>query len=139
VLDLFAGTGALGLEALSRGAARAVFVDNSPESVRLVESNIMLCRAGGRAEVVRAAVPLAIRRLSRREEKFQLIFMDPPYGKGDLEKTIPLLGEVAAPEVLVVAEHHVGEILPARWEEWIKVEERKYGDTVVSFFELDKS
>ncbi|MEN6486971.1 MAG: 16S rRNA (guanine(966)-N(2))-methyltransferase RsmD [Syntrophobacteraceae bacterium] len=136
VLDLFAGTGAMGLEALSRGAASAVFVDQRREAVRLVGSNIDLCGARDRARIVQGPVERAIRRLADGGEKFDLVFMDPPYGMGYVERTLPHLGEIAAEGVLVVAEHHVKDILPDRVGEWMRVRERRYGDTLVSFFEI---
>jgi len=137
VLDLFAGTGALGLEALSRGAARAVFVDQSPEAVRLIRANIELCGAGDRAEVIHASVKQAIRRLGLKGDAFHLIFMDPPYGQGFLEENLPLLGGVARCGVLVVAEHDKKDVLSDRLEQWLKIEERRYGDTSISFFERE--
>ncbi len=137
VLDLFAGTGALGLEALSRGASRAVFVDRSSEAVSLVRLNIELCGVKDRAIVIQGAVHESIRRLALKGELFSLIFMDPPYGKGYPEKEFELLGEVADSSALIVVEHHSKDVLAEECHGWRRVDERKYGDTAVSFYTKD--
>ena len=84
MLDLFAGTGQLGIEALSRGAAEAVFVDRRPDAVRLVQENLALCGFTDRARV-KSGDALAY---LKSGEKFDLIFLDPPYGSGMLEKAL---------------------------------------------------
>jgi 16S rRNA (guanine(966)-N(2))-methyltransferase RsmD len=137
VLDLFAGTGALGLEALSRGAARAVFVDRSPEAIRLIRANVELCRARDRARIVQGAVSPVVQRLVSQEETFHLIFMDPPYGKGYIEETLLQLDKVEYAQALIVAEHHIKDLLPQRMGEWLRTQERRYGDTAISFFMKD--
>ena len=136
VLDLFAGTGALGLEALSRGAAEAVFVDQSVFAVRLIRSNIDLIGVQDRVRVIQGSVNQAIHRLAGEGKAFDVIFMDPPYGQGAVQKTLSLLGDVARAGTLVVAEHEVRDLLPLLREEqvWSKIQERKYGDTAVSFY-----
>jgi len=134
VLDLFAGTGALGLEALSRGAERCVFVDQSAGAVRLIRENIELCGMGEKSVVIQDPVPSAIRRISARGELFDLIFMDPPYGKGLVEKTLEILEGVATPDVMIVAEHFVKDETPAVLERWSKQTERRYGDTLISIY-----
>lgn len=137
VLDLFAGTGALGLEALSRGASQAIFVDQSHEAIRLVRSNIARCGASDRAEVIHASAEGAIRQLAGRGALFQLIFMDPPYAKGDVERILPRLDLLADTGALVVAEHGVKEALPERFGPWHRILERRYGDTAISLYEFD--
>ncbi|MBP8645829.1 MAG: 16S rRNA (guanine(966)-N(2))-methyltransferase RsmD [Syntrophobacteraceae bacterium] len=137
VLDLYAGTGALGLEALSRGAVRSVFVDDHPEALRLIRANVKLCGVEDRAEILSGPVDRVIRRLACRGEGFHLIFLDPPYGKGLLEKSIPELVPLAFPQALAVAEHGAGEVLPECLGDWVRVEERRYGDTMISFYRRD--
>ncbi len=134
VLDLFAGTGAMGIEALSRGAARCVFVDQSAEAVRLVRENLELCGVEDRALVIRDGVPSAIRGLAARGERFELIFIDPPYGRGHLEKTMDILDAVAAPGALAVAEHFIKDESPVGLKIWTKKTERRYGDTLISIY-----
>jgi 16S rRNA (guanine966-N2)-methyltransferase len=134
VLDLFAGTGAMGLEALSRGASRAVFVDQSLHAVRLIRSNIERCNASDRVRVIHESVEHAIRRLAGQGETFDLIFLDPPYSKSPIQKTLLGLGDLGRSGTVVVAEHYSKTPLPIQVEEWLQTEERKYGDTAVAFY-----
>lgn len=137
VLDLFAGTGALGLEALSRGAARAVFIDRSADAAALVRKNIELCRVEDRARVLQGSMIQILERLAGQGELFDLIFMDPPYGKGYIEEALKHVGKVSDLQTLIVAEHHIKDILPASVGEWTRARERRYGDTAISFFVKD--
>ena len=135
MLDLFAGTGAMGLEALSRGALFCFFVDKSAEAVSLVRENVQLCAAQDRSRIIQGPVASAIRRLGSENELFDLIFMDPPYGKGYIEKTLEIVGPVARKDALVVAEHHIKDkppMLPVLV--WQKDRERRYGDTLISVY-----
>jgi 16S rRNA (guanine(966)-N(2))-methyltransferase RsmD len=135
VLDLFAGTGAMGIEALSRGAKGAVFVEGSPQSLTVLYKNLEACRLQEQAEVLSREVQAGIKILSERGETFDLIFLDPPYGKGLARKTLQALsGEsILAPDALIVAEHSPAEDLDAiSFLE--RVDQRKYGSTLVSFF-----
>ncbi len=134
VLDLFAGTGALGLEALSRGALRAVFIDKSPDAVRLIQSNIKRCGVQDRVTVIPTSAAHAIRRLRLQGEDFDLVFLDPPYDQGLVQENLLSLADLAHSGTLVVAEHHHKELLPSGLQEWVKTQARKYGDTAVSFY-----
>jgi 16S rRNA (guanine966-N2)-methyltransferase len=134
VLDLFAGTGALGLEALSRGASQAVFVDQSLTAVQLIRANIERCNVQDRVRIIHGSVNQAIRRLTAQGGYFDLIFMDPPYGKGSVQKAFVNVAAVARSGTLVVAEHDSKELLPSSCREWIRTQERKYGDTSVSIY-----
>lgn len=139
VLDLFAGTGALALEALSRGAERAVLVEADAGALRVLRRNVELCGAAGRARVLGMDGLQALRRLEREGERFRLVFLDPPYRRGllapamarlagDREQPAPLL----EPEALLVVERARGEELPVGVGSFIRLEERRYGDTVVT-------
>jgi 16S rRNA (guanine(966)-N(2))-methyltransferase RsmD len=135
VLDLFAGTGALGIEALSRGAKRAVFLEESPRSLAVLYQNIEACRLQEQAEVLPRQVQEGIHFLSRRGDAFDLVFLDPPYGKGLARKTLQALsgGKILAGGALIVAEHSPAEDLDLipRLE---RTDHRKYGSTLVCFF-----
>jgi 16S rRNA (guanine966-N2)-methyltransferase len=135
VLDLYAGTGALGLEALSRGAAFALFVDDAAEARALLRENIAALGLGGVTRIFRRdatrlgpAHPL---------EPFSLVFLDPPYGKGLAEKALASAqaGGWLAEGALVVVEEaaDAGFTAPAGFEE---VERRRYDDTEVVFLRL---
>lgn len=129
VLDLFAGTGALGLEALSRGAAFATFVDDGRVSTRLIRQNIATLQAGARTRLMHRDA----RRLPANEEApATLIFLDPPYGR-DLGP--PALAALAgtgwiAPGALVVWEEKTEQTPP---EGFTRLDARRYGDTHVTF------
>ena len=135
VLDLFAGTGALGLEALSRGAQFCCFVDNGAEALRLIRENILLCGAGDISRVIHGTAASALRRLESENERFDLVFLDPPYGKGYIRKTIQSVGPVAGAGALVIAEQHVKELSqPILDPAWQMDRERRYGDTLISIY-----
>lgn len=134
VLDLFAGTGAMGLEALSRGASRATFVDQSRHAVQLIRSNVKVCHVSDRVRVFHGAVNQIIRRLAAQNEAFDLIFIDPPYGSNSIQQSLLILGEVVRTGTMVVAEHGSKNPLPVQMQEWSLTEERQYGDTTVSFY-----
>ena len=139
VLDLFAGTGALGIEALSRGARKAVFIEESRQSLNALRRNIEECRLKEQAEVWPREVQAGIRILQGRGESFELIFLDPPYGKELAGITLRSLAQssIVAPGALIVAEHSLTDSLGSI--EFLQmVDERKYGRTRVSFFRSDK-
>ena len=139
VLDLFAGTGALGIEALSRGAGRAVFVEESPRSLTVLRKNIEECRVKDRAQVLAREVKTGIKILEDKGDSFQIIFLDPPYGQGFVPKTLKALAasSIVSPDTLIVAEHAATDpILSIPHLE--RVDERKYGGTLVSFFQTQE-
>jgi len=86
-LDLFAGSGGIGIEALSRGAKGCVFVDNDRDSLNCIKENLKICNLSDKAQVVFSDATRAVMGLKARESKFDIIFLDPPYGKG-LEKDV---------------------------------------------------
>jgi len=138
VLDLFAGTGAMAIEALSRGAKRAVLVDSDARAVAVIKRNLESCSLTGAARVVRADALEAVRRLAKRGESFDIVFIDPPYESSLLEKTVRavLKGKLARPGGLVVAETWTKNPLPPEIEGVRVSDERRYGQTAVYFYEI---
>lgn len=140
VLDLFAGTGNLGLESWSRGAEAITFIDQSNESLRLVQNNIAKCKAEKDCTVIKGNAVNIIERLYKQGKLFDFAFCDPPYNKGWIEKivnalnTYPVLNHGG---YLVVerAVHEVVENLPAAFE---LVRSEKYGETIVDFIYYNK-
>ena len=128
VLDLFAGSGALGIEALSRGAAAAVFVDRAPAAIKAVRAN--LHALGIEADVRRLEARLALRAASARSEAYDLIFLDPPYRRAaELGRALSeALPAVLAPGARVVTESDRREPLEVALP---VTDERRYGDTVI--------
>jgi 16S rRNA (guanine966-N2)-methyltransferase len=141
VLDLFAGTGALGIEALSRGAARAVFVERDPAALRALRANLgALELREPAAEVRRAEALIALRTARERRETYDLLFVDPPYGdarawEGKLSAALPPL---LAPAGRVVVESDRRTPLALAGEPGsLEVElERRYGDTAITIHHL---
>lgn len=107
VLDLFAGTGGLGIEALSRGMERAVFVDADKKSVEVVAANLQAARLSEQAEVYRNDASRAIKALSKRDLQFELVFLDPPYKMTAIEELLHSMQELGllADKAIVVVEH----------------------------------
>ena len=109
-LDLYAGSGAIGIEALSRGAACAVFVEKNPAAVRCIEENLVFTKLRDRAEVIRTDTVLALANLeSRNTEPFDIVFLDPPYGTGEVERILLRLSEsrLITERSLIVAEESI--------------------------------
>jgi len=136
VLDLFAGSGALGIEALSRGATAVIFVEDDRESVEAIEKNLAKTKLNGRVQ--RQDVFDFLRQRSN-PEKFEIIFADPPYEKNEhgqscSEKLIrhELLPQLLEPEGIFVLEKSPGEALPDM-EFWRVLRQKKYGATEVLF------
>ena len=137
VLDLFAGTGAMAIESLSRGAAGAVLVESSPAALDAIKANLAALGVEGAV-----CLPLdyreAVRRLSAKGRTFDLVFLDPPYGEGLVGRSAELLSRagILAPGALVVAERAFrdpGETLPAEWAERA---DRRYGDTRITLYDI---
>ncbi|MCU0900707.1 MAG: 16S rRNA (guanine(966)-N(2))-methyltransferase RsmD [Cypionkella sp.] len=132
VLDLFAGTGALGLEALSRGASHACFVEDGKTALGLLKRNIALMRAEAETEVLRRD---ACAMGPARGAGFDLVFLDPPYGKALGEKAISacLASGWFAPAAMIVWEEGTPPLPPAGLD---LVDQRRYGDTVVTLLKV---
>ena len=112
VLDLFAGTGQLGIECLSRGAESAVFVDRRKDAASLIRENLKTTELSHRAKVVNGD---SMEYLKGVREKFDLIFLDPPYAEDLLEGAIAHIArfDILAPHGIMAAEHPVGKVMPA--------------------------
>jgi 16S rRNA (guanine966-N2)-methyltransferase len=136
VLDLFAGTGALGIEALSRGAAAAVFVEDHPESLKVLRRNLADFGLVGRTTVWPLPAAAALKKLATRGETFGLAFLDPPYGGGEVVEALTALAELPllAPGARVVVEHSRRESLPEVCGALTRLTLRRYGDTQVAFY-----
>lgn len=136
VLDIFAGTGSLGLEALSRGAESAVLVDKA--TAPLMRENARHVRLEGRAEVIDLDVFAALARLSAGQRTFGLIFCDPPYHLGLWEKALSALdsGEILSYEGILVVEHGADENVYPQLDNLQLVLNKSYGHTTqLSFFQ----
>lgn len=137
VLDLFAGSGALGIEALSRGAKRCYFVDNDKRSIELVRHNLKETRLEENAIVLMSDAEHVIERLATQGEKFDYIFIDPPYCQGIVQKILKQLEKcnIMQEEGFVIIETDRAEKLPDQITDLYKTKEREYSSTRISIFE----
>lgn len=136
VLDLFAGTGNLSIEALSRGAAHAILVDSSARSAAAIKGNLRRLGFAAQSEVWIAPVARALKSLARQRESFDVVFLDPPYEQGLADRS---LGSIAACELLrdsgtVIIEHSMREAVKSRYGQLQLHDQRRYGDTLLSFY-----
>lgn len=135
-MDLFAGSGALGIEALSRGAKETTFVERDERAAKIIEANLKACRLQEKGVVQVKSVEAALAHLSRRGEGFDLVFLDPPYSRGLASSS---LNEIEKRGILsrcgfLVVEHEKKVKLPDLCGFLSLVDRREYGDTAVSFF-----
>lgn len=139
VLDLFAGSGALGLEAISRGAKEAVFVDKAPQAVACIGRNIDTLKMGDRTAVYPGDWQTSLARLQHAGKKFSLVFLDPPYQMTDTGEQCAKMADLHLLEngALIVVEHRRGSE-PMPDARFVQRDERKYGDTVIHFYTYDK-
>ncbi len=139
LLDLCAGSGAVGLEALSRGAAHATFVESHPASLAVIRRNLETLGAAARATLLRRDAALAPDELARRGERFDLAFLDPPYDTGTAAAVVraPGLRAIIPPQCRLYVQHRRGAELPAA-PGWRLVDERRFGDTVLTTLEREE-
>ena len=134
-LDLFAGSGQVGLEALSRGAAEAVFVDVLKDSIRVVEKNLAATGFSDRARVVQADFAAFLR---REQKPFDIAFLDPPYETGLLQQALSLTAEHMTPDGVIFCEHPSREVLPEEAGEFQKGKEYRYGKIALTAYRRPK-
>lgn len=132
VLDLFAGSGAMGLEAVSRGAAFCVLVDQAEQPIRCIRANVAALRMEESTRVVRSDALQYARSMTERPT---LILMDPPYAITDLRAVTAALAAKADPDALMLIEHQAGAPVLAD-ESWIPVDQRTYGIAGITLFRL---
>ncbi len=139
VLDLFAGSGSLSLEALSRGAESALLVDTSAAAAKLIQRNVDALGFTDRARIWKYPVGKALSRLADEGVAYDAIFLDPPYDGGWIGKTLAAIARAGTlhPEGVVVAEHSMREGVEEGYGALMRRDRRRYGDTVLSFFELE--
>lgn len=135
VLDLFAGSGQLGIEALSRGAAYATFTDLSKDAVSVIKSNLLSTGLHKNSAVLQSD---AMTFLRNSRKKFDIIFMDPPYSKGLLQKALPLACEVVNDGGVIVCEHPYGEEMPEAAGRFALYRSYKYGKLGVTVYRLNE-
>ena len=133
VADIFAGAGTLGIEALSRGAQRAVFVERSRRCVSMIRGNLERAGQAARAQVYVGGASAWIRSQAESLAVFDILFLDPPYASGVLWLTLELLAPRVRQGCLAVAEHGTADGSPAVIAGWRLDKQRRYGGSVVSY------
>lgn len=135
-LDLFTGTGNIALEALSRGAKRAVMIEQDPEALKIVIENINSLGYEDRCRAYKNDVVRAVEILGRKDEKFDIIFMDPPYKQELCTKVMKAIEKagILAQGGLIICEHHIFEELADEVGEFKKADYRKYGKKAMTFY-----
>jgi len=146
VLDLYAGSGAFGLEALSRGAAHADFVEVNSRLCKIIDMNIKLLGYQGRAKVIKAKVEKSFDTLLKEYEDnfgghdggYDLVFLDPPYKKNPWEEVLgnPIWDVLMKPSGVLIAEHSAGTALKENYNNLISRQNRQYGDSSITIFGL---
>lgn len=136
ILDLFSGTGSLAIEALSRGAKSAVLVDKNPESVQIIRNNLKHTHFDNVSEVLNMDYSGAVKKLSEKDIKFDMIFLDPPYSKQLIDESLILLNQyqLVVEEGLIIAEKSIDDIVPDYVGTLKLVRKQKYGKTELCFY-----
>lgn len=140
VADCFAGSGALGFEALSRGAAFVAFIEADTQAVLSIRENVERFSEALPREfyrIVHMDVERALRSLAGSEEPFDLVLLDPPYGGDAAKKALNAVVEYAilAPAGIIIVEHHQRTVLPTSVGSVLQWKQHRYGDTVLSFYQ----
>lgn len=141
VLDLFAGSGSLGIEALSRGAEHVVFVEKNRSACAALQQNLSHTRLARQAQLLQMDSIHAVERLARHAEQFNLVLLDPPYQAGLYLKIIERVstGSLLMPDGLLVAETATRSQLPERIGQCFRSDRRIYGDTALEFYLMEQN
>lgn len=137
-LDLYAGTGNIGIEALSRGSKASVFVENNSAALKVIHDNLALTGFENDAQVIRGSVISALEKFQNEDRKFDIIFLDPPYER---DLSLPALQKIndnnlLAEDGMILLEHHQREKYPERIGRLFLTRQNKYGDTMISFYKI---
>lgn len=136
-LDLYAGTGAIGIEAISRGAKKAVFVEKNPHAVKIIRDNLELTGLPSRAAVLANDANRAMEILQSEGYVFDIVFIDPPYRRELVKTSLEKLDlcKLIVPGGLVIAESSKTDVLPDEVGHLKRFRQEKYGDTVLTFYQ----
>ena len=135
IIDIFAGTGAMGIEALSRGAGHAVFIDKHPSALECLQANLKPLGAATQWDIIRWDAGANLRCLAALDLRFGYAFIDPPYNKGLVTRTLQNLidSDVMQTDGLIVIEHHFQERIEPMDTRVSLRDQRRYGKTLVTF------
>ncbi|RBP68287.1 16S rRNA (guanine(966)-N(2))-methyltransferase RsmD [Alkalibaculum bacchi] len=136
IIDCFAGTGGVGIEALSRGARQAYFIDNHRESIKLIRKNLEIARLEEKGVVLPVEASSALTSLANKNVKADIIFMDPPYHLNIISRLVEIISQnnLLAEDGIIIAEHDNRIELKDQIERFAKVDQRVYGTTIMSYY-----
>lgn len=143
-LELFAGSGAVGLEALSHGAAEVVFVEKDQRCFEILSENLYLVTGESSVsenaayKLVNSDAFMAVKTFERREKKFDIVFADPPYGRGLAKKALKTIEayDILHPNCTVIIQHDKNEILPKSEGRFLLFKQKKYGSSLISLYNI---
>ncbi len=140
-LDLFAGSGSVGIEAASRGAKEIVFIEKDKKLAAITQKNIVACNLDENCRIIARDFSAGLRDLFNNKYEFDVVFADPPYSRGLVGQTIKLLKEnpVFTEETVVVIQHSIREDIASLLDEiTILQDQRKYGDNALTFLQMER-
>ncbi|MVO99204.1 16S rRNA (guanine(966)-N(2))-methyltransferase RsmD [Paenibacillus lutrae] len=140
-LDLFAGTGGLGIEALSRGLDSCIFIDREKKSLDTIRYNLEVTKLAERAEIYRNDAGRALKALGKRGIKFDLVFLDPPYRFKIIQELMETMRELSLLEesATIVVEHDADDVLPEVIEGFVLQRRSDYGDTAITIYVCEET
>ncbi|MCX7661699.1 MAG: 16S rRNA (guanine(966)-N(2))-methyltransferase RsmD [Candidatus Omnitrophica bacterium] len=138
-LDLFAGSGLIGIEAISRQAKEVIFVENNPACLKKIRQNLKSLGLTGGFRIIGRDANLAIKKFFKNGERFNFIFLDPPYEKNLAKKTLKTLGmyDIVNSSGLIIIKHSKREILPQKEGSLVLFKQKRYSETFLSFYRKD--
>ena len=140
-LDLFSGSGAIGIEAISRGAKEVVFVDESIKSIKVLKNNLEKLKIDKNIEIFNDDCSMVVEKLFKEKRFFDIIFMDPPYSKGIVQALLKKINinKILKEDGTIIVEHDIADILQQKEGDIALVRQKKYGSTMLSFYKINKN
>ena len=141
-LDLFAGSGSVGLEALSRKAEKVTFIEKSKVLIGIIRENASSCGYSERCSIIHADIRSALRGLYLKKCRFNVIFADPPYNQGFIGETLKVLKKYPVLQEeggIIALQHSIREQLTPLTDGWFVVDQRKYGDNLLTFVRMGRT
>lgn len=137
-LDLFAGSGGIGIEALSRGMEKCIFIDRDKKAIQTIHTNLKACRFESYAEVYKTDADRALKALVKRKLSFDFIMLDPPYKKQQLERILTFIDEhnLLTVDGVIICEHSDDVVLPVSIGQLEQMKVETYGQTVITIYKV---
>jgi len=135
-LDLFAGSGGVGIEAFKKGAKKVVFVEIDRHNIQIIRKTVSSLKNDASFEIIAVDVFVAIKQFNREGKKYEIIFLDPPYYEDLVKKTLQILScyDIVAPNGLVIAQHYYKEMVPQRCANLELLKQKRYSESCLSFY-----